>query len=197
MKTRKQTTKRTTKKTTKTAVAKHVPVVDVPQEATVKVRTPIKRTRPLQAIRKTKPDGTKVPTAANQVKAVVDTSERHGLVIAPKRPLGTPPKQDPRTARIHALTAEVEELKTALTAAEFRAEQLKARSTPKVPTARVADLEATLQKREDKLAAVTTRYQQEKMRADYLQKTSNQLRRSWLGRRLVERAQERALLEDS
>lgn len=35
------------------------------------------------------------------------------------------------------------------------------------------------------------------MRADYLQKTSNQLRRSWLGRRLVERAQERALLEDS
>lgn len=202
MKTRKQTTRRTTKKTTKTAVAKHVPVVDVPQEATVKVRTPIKRTRPLQAVRKTKTtktkhDGTKAPTAVNQVKAVADTSERHGLIIAPKRPLGTPPKQDPRTARIHALTAEVGRLANLLAASEALVVQLEAHSTPKVPTARVADLEATLQKREDKLAAVTTRYQQEKMRADYLQKTSNQLRRSWLGRRLVERAQERALLEDS
>ena len=199
MKTRKQTTKRTTKKTTKTAVAKHVPVVDVPQEATVKIRTPIKRTRPLQAVRKTKTkhDGTKAPTAVNQVKAIADTSERHGLVIAPKRPLGTPPKQDPRTARIHTLTAEVEKLMNLLAASEAQVVQLKAHSTPKIPTARVADLEATLQKREDKLAAVTTRYQQEKMRADYLQKTSNQLRRSWLGRRLVERAQERALLEDS
>ena len=162
MKTRKQTTKRTTKKTTKTAVANHVPVVDVPQEATVKVRTPIKRTRPLKVVRKTKAktkhDGTKAPTAVNQVKAFADTSERHGLVIAPKRPLGTPPKQDPRTARIHALTAEVGRLTNLLAASEAQVVQLKARSTPKIPTARVADLEATLQKREDKLAAVTTGY---------------------------------------